>query len=442
MKNDQTYLFLLFALLASCSGQKADAPDESKSNQPNIVLLISDDQSWTDYGFMGHPTIETPYLDQLAEESLTFTYGYAAAPLCSPSLASIITGLYPHQHGVLGNDPIFASEEERYSAAWRSDRLEHYQKYLTSFEQINTLADLLGKEGYTSLQTGKWWLGNYASGGFDQGMTHGDPARGGRHGDDGLDIGREGLQEIYSFMDSARSAEKPFFVWYAPFLPHAPHTPPDSLLQKYRVKAPTEAVARYWAMCEWFDITCGQLVNYVDNKGMKENTLFVYVTDNGWIQDPDKPNRYAPRSKREPYEMGIRTPMMFRWAGTIEPEMDSTHPVSAIDIATTVLAINEIEPTDYMQGINVLDKEALNTREVIFAENFAHDFTTIDSSLYHRIAIDLPYKLILPDANNQPEDEIELFNIVEDPHEMQNLAKGNLEKVAELTGKIEVWWQD
>ncbi len=435
MKYHTIILPVLLLIFNACSDKSQEA------TSPNIVLIISDDQSWTDYSFMGHESIETPRIDQLAAEGLIFTYGYAAAPLCSPSLASIITGLYPHQHMVLGNDPVFETERPRYREEWLAERRKLYNQTENYFEALSTIPDLLKAKNYLSLQTGKWWLGNYSSGGFDQGMTHGDPARDGRHGDEGLTIGREGLEVVYDFMDSAQSVDQPFFIWYAPFLPHAPHTPPDSLLEKYQLRAPTEAVARYWAMCEWFDITCGQLMDYVDEKGWGKNTLFVYVTDNGWIQDPENPNRYAPRSKREPYEMGIRTPMMFRWTGTIEPEMNATHAVSAIDIATTILAANDLQPAEGMQGINVLDRAALEERDLIFAENYAHDFSSIDSSLYHRIAIDLPYKLIWPDPVNQPEDEVELFNLMEDAHETNNLADKNPEKVEELKGKIESWWK-
>ncbi len=405
---------------------------------PNIVLIISDDQNWTDYGFMGHEHIETPRLDQLASEGVTFTYGYSTAPLCSPSLASIITGLYPSQHGILGNDPVFTSAHKNYSSDWLVERMEEYQKYLSDFTQLSTIADLLKSEGYTSLQVGKWWLGNYRNGGFDQGMTHGDPTRGGRHGDEGLAIGRKGMNEVYSFMDSAQAQNSPFFVWYAPFLPHAPHNPPDSLREKYLKVAPTKAVANYWAMCEWFDVTCGQLMDYVDRLGLSENTLFVYVTDNGWIQDPERPNKYAPRSKRAPYEGGIRTPIMFRWLETIEPEMNTSVAVSSIDIATTILAACGIEAPGQMPGINLLNTDELRSRDVIFAENYAHDFSTIDSSLLHRIAINLPYKLIIPNQANQ---QVELFNLKDDPYENENLAATRPEIVNELREKIESWWK-
>jgi len=429
----------LVLVLASCSQEEKIKSGEQESKKPNIVLMISDDQSWTDYSFMGHEHIQTPRIDKLAAEGVTFTRGYTTAPLCSPALASIATGLYPYQHGILGNDPVFEAKNQRYSKDWRVERMEHYQPLIEKFRNINTIEDKLGEIGYQSLQVGKWWLGNYANGGFDKGMTHGDPTRGGRHGDEGLKIGREGLDVVYNFIDSSMTADQPFYVWYAPFLPHAPHRPPDSLRQKYLPLAPTEAVANYWAMCEWFDITCGQIVDYVDRKGLSEETLFIYVTDNGWIQDPDRPNRYAPRSKREPYEMGIRTPIIFNWKGKIDPLLDTARAVSAIDIATTIYGICGIESPKELQGINVLDKQRLNERDLIFAETYAHDFSNIDASLFYQIAIDLPHKLILPDSGNVQNADIELFNIVSDPFETGNLADQEPELKNDLLNKIDSW---
>ena len=421
--------------MLSCNRQETKTP-------PNIILLISDDQSWPHYSFLGHDHIQTPRIDQLAAEGLTITHGYTTAPLCRPALASMATGLYPHQHGVYGNDPVFEpGENQAYGAEWMIQRAEVNEPFVAGIEQITTLADLLGEAGYVSLQTGKWWEGNYSRGGFSQGMTHGDPSRGGRHGDEGLKIGREGLEVIYDFIDEAQESESPFFVWYAPFLPHAPHTPPDSLRDKYLPLAPTPAVANYWAMCEWFDITCGQLMDYIDEQGMSENTLFVYVTDNGWIQDPDRPNRYAPRSKREPYDMGIRTPIIYRWKGAIEPELDESSLASSIDIATTVLAACDLKPTPEMQGINMLDEAARKERDAIFAETSAHDFSTLDSSLYYRIVVTKPWKLILPDPMGQPGKVAELYNLEKDPYEWDNLAEMHPEIVARLTGQIENWWE-
>ena len=89
-------LFLVFLIYTSVFG---DIPQE----RPNIVFILGDDQHWSDYGFMGSKDVHTPYLDNLAGQSLTFKRGYVAAPICRPSLASMVTGLFPHQHGITGN---------------------------------------------------------------------------------------------------------------------------------------------------------------------------------------------------------------------------------------------------------------------------------------------------------------------------------------------------
>src|SRR3954464_13739098 len=90
--------FLGFTVLAV-------AAEPAPSRPPNVVLIISDDHGWTDYGFMGHPEVKTPNLDRLAAQSLLFPRGYVPASLCCPSLASIVTGRYPHQHKIVSNDP-------------------------------------------------------------------------------------------------------------------------------------------------------------------------------------------------------------------------------------------------------------------------------------------------------------------------------------------------
>lgn len=426
-------LLLSFTLFLSCSV-------EQENEKPNIILLISDDQSWPDYSFMGHEAIETPRIDQLAEEGLCITRSYTTAPLCRPALASMATGLYVRQHGIIGNDPVFEPGAKKLSRDdWMKKRAEFNKTVVQQMEEARTIADILGDAGYVSLQTGKWWEGHYSIGGFSQGMTHGDPDRGGRHGDVGLEIGRKGMDIITDFIDDAVAMDNPFYLWYAPFMPHAPHTPPDSLRDKYLPLAPSEAVANYWAMCEWFDITIGQIVDYVEEKGLSENTLFVYVTDNGWIQDPDRPNRYAPRSKREPYDMGIRTPIFYRWKGKVEPEMDETSLSSSVDIATTVLAACGLEPDSRMQGINVLDKTARQGRDHIFAETYMHDFSTMDSSLRYRIVISKPWKLILPDPHGQPGKVPELYNLDKDPFEWENRAEEHPDIVQDLEKQLTEW---
>jgi arylsulfatase A-like enzyme len=296
LMNRRKELILTLAVTL-CAGSIAGAAD-----RPNIVLILSDDQSWTDYGFMGHPEIQTPNLDALAARSLVFDRGYVASPLCRPSLASIVTGLYPFQHGVTGND-----------VDGRNDRAVLDVPVRENFHRHPSLIKSLTAQGYLAHQSGKWWEGSFADGGFTHGITHGDPKRGGRHGDAGLKIGREGMNPVTEFIDLAVVQKKPFFVWYAPFLPHTPHNPPQRLLDKYEGSGSAKDVAKYYAMCEWFDETCGELLDHLDEKGLTDNTIVLYICDNGWAaasSNADDPNQklwkgFAQRSKGSPYENGI-----------------------------------------------------------------------------------------------------------------------------------------
>ena len=439
-----TAWFIAFSVLLSLNCQQnAAKTSETPEKPPNVLLIISDDQAWNDYGFMGHPQVETPRIDQLASESLTFTHAYVAAPLCRPSLASMISGLYPHQHGITGNDPAFEFDSPRYQEKWREKRIPLNNELVQNFHKNELLTEILAEAGYQSLQTGKWWEGSWKSGNFSKGMTHGDPAKGGRHGDEGLKIGREGLQIIYDFIDTAQKANQPFFVWYAPFLPHAPHTPPKELEEKYLALAPTSAIARYWAMCEWFDQTCGDLLDFLENRDLDEETVVVYVCDNGWIQEPDKPNRYAPRSKRTPYEGGIRTPIMFKWPGKIAPLIDSTTLASSIDIVPTVLKACDLESSNALPGIDLSDESQRSQRKYIFSEAYDHDIANIKvptQSLQYRIALNYPWKLIVPNTNMVPDASVELFNLARDPHELENLAEKQAERVSQMRQELDGWW--
>ncbi|MFC4095231.1 sulfatase family protein [Euzebyella saccharophila] len=432
---------LVLVCLISCKEQPDKTSDKKAQIQyPNIVFILSDDQAWTDYGFMGHEHIETPNIDKLARESRTFTRGYVPTSLCSPSLASIITGVYPRNHMVLANDRVLPGDEKNGKPAWtQSWRAKNYEPVIENFKKLNTLPDFLKEKGYLSFQTGKWWIGNYENGGFDYGMTHGNPNKGGRHGDYGLEIGRKGMDTLYSYIDLALEKKKPFFMWYAPFLPHAPHNPPEALLQKYLPKAPSEYVAKYWAMCEWFDQTCGDLINYIDEKGETENTIFVYVCDNGWVQNENN-STYDPVSKRSPYDLGMRTPIMYKWKGKITPEIDAQNLVSSLDMVPTVLDLIGLERPDDLDGINVLNEAEQNKREAVYGEIYEHDFNTVEESLNYRIVMTNPYKLILPNPENKPNEKVQLFNIYEDPLEENNLAPNNKEVVSELQQILEETW--
>jgi arylsulfatase A-like enzyme len=435
---------LILALAATlCSGSFSFAADK-----PNIVLIISDDQAWTDYGFMGHPEIQTPNLDALAGRSLVFDRGYVASPLCRPSLASMTTGLFPFDHGITGND-----------VDGRNNRAVLDLPLREQFHRNPSLIRMLTENGYLAHQSGKWWEGSFTDGGFTHGMTHGDPKRGGRHGDAGLKIGREGMNPVTEFIDMAVEQEKPFFVWCAPFLPHTPHNPPERLLAKYAIDGRAQDVARYYAMCEWFDETCGQLLDHLDEKGIADNTMVLYICDNGWVAastNADDPNQklwkgFAQRSKGSPYENGIRTPIMVSWPSHVKPERsrDLAH---AIDLFPTIsAAIGVVAPAN-LPGINLLDAGARKGRVQLFGVTHSIHNMTVgdpDDTQQYLWCVENEWKLLLRYPGNDTtryrnvhvwdEAPARLFNLKNDPHEKHDLAAKHPELVQRLTQAIKNW---
>jgi uncharacterized sulfatase len=438
---------LAFALVFSVTATVTAFSKE----QPNIVLILSDDQSWTDYSFMGHEHIATPHLDKLAERSAVFRRGYVPTALCRPSLMTLATGLYTHEHMITGNDPSpLLTEGKKEGPKYNALR----EKLISNVDRVPTIARMLGSKGYLSHQSGKWWEGSFQRGGFTHGMTRGFPRQGGRHGDDGLKIGREGMKPVFDFIDHSIAEEKPFYVWYAPFLPHTPHNPPEALFEKYRGKVDSDHVARYYAMCEWFDQTCGQLIDYVDQKGLTENTLFVYVCDNGWIQSKEK-RGYAPRSKQSANEGGTRQPIMYSWPGVIPPGDRGNQLASSIDIVPTMLASAGADIPENLPGLNLLpilkSGEATPRKEVL-GEGFAHDIADVNNpqaSLLYRWIVKDEWKLLLTydgevnryaSSHPRTEKRPQLYNLLEDPHENKNLASENPEVVGNLAGEISKWW--
>ena len=442
----------LAAAWLSCGTGPSQAPP------PNVVLIISDDHGWTDYGFMGHDAVQTPALDRLASESMVYTRGYLPSPLCRPSLATIATGLYPHQHGITGNDPPGKWPEGARNPETRAAMEE-------VFAQNANVMELLARSGYVSHQSGKWWEGNPLNHGFAAAMTHGDVTRRGRHGDEGLVIGREGLDPIFDFISGRdqlaqgdSSEVPPFLLWYAPFLPHTPHNPPERLLAKYEDPGRAESVAKYFAMVEWLDETVGELCDYLDENELSDNTLIIYLADNGWISAEDSNEQPKMRAKMSPFDMGVRTPVMVRWPGKVIPGRDDTTLVSSVDVVPTVLAAAGVEAPENLPGVSLLDDVALSERDRVFGATFAHTAVDIAEPVanlkYRSVVREDGWKLIHPYLANRDVTlmirgtiadwmrfEPELYNLAEDPFETADLAEERPELVEALHTSLQEWWE-
>ena len=446
MKLQRLLICLTCCAVATLQAAQPSATTEAPAGRPNIVLILSDDQAWGDYGFMGHADVQTPHLDRLADSGLRFDRGYVAAPICRPSLASMATGQYSFVHGVTGNDIV--------SKVYDDARKELEKPLQAKFHQLPSVIKLLTSNGYLAHQSGKWWEGSWQDGGFTHGMTEGE-----RHGDKGLVIGREGLDPISEFIDEAVAGEKPFMLWYAPFLPHTPHNPPQALLEKYQGQGHALDVAKYYAMIDWFDQTCGELFETIESKGLSDNTVYLYICDNGWgaaSTTLDWPRdqafwEYAMRSKASPYENGTRTPILVSWPGVIEPQQMEGF-AHSIDLFPTIAALAGLQAPDGLPGINLLDTAAVAARDTVFGSLHASHNMSLsdpDSTLQYLWCIQGDWKLLLrcdgEDTTHYRKlhewdtAPYRLFNLSEDPGEKNDLAVAHPEIVARLRAEIAAW---
>ena len=467
---DLSKIIIVAVACAFCLSAVANA------EPPNIVVIISDDQFADDFGFMGNPYVQTPHLDQLAAKSARFVNGSVPSSVCSPSLATLLTGLYPHQHGIHYNHPPPGN------AAFNkmSSRAEYEKLRSRGFQliqQVDTLPRLLRDElNYRSFQTGKFWEGHYSNAGFTDGMTLFQPVPGQNYGgnrtlargvlaahgngDWGLKIGRETMQPIVDFLD--KDSGTPFFIWYAPFLPHQPHDAPQQFFELYENQPdiPRHRVP-YYASISQFDETVGQLVQMIEERQLMQSTLFVFVIDNGW-QASEQPERTRPvefahtkESKRSPFESGLRTPILFCWQSVIPPATYS-EPVSSIDIVPTILdAVGKRSLAGEMAGMSLLSvaqgQGKLDPDRPIFGEIYPGDATLLghpERDIAYRWMKLRNVKLIVPhqhDGNipwngylNRPG----FFDLEADPNEQRNLIDEPqyAAQVRNLRTMLDGWW--
>lgn len=453
----------LSLLLVALSGHSAD--------RPNIVYLISDDQTWSDYGFMGNESVATPNLDRLAARSARFPNGYLVSSVCRPSLVTLMTGFYPHQHLVhFNHGPPGNAGFNRIATA--EEYVEARSAEFELIRRVPTLPRLLAEAGYRCLQTGKFWEGHWRNGGFTEGMTTftGPPASqtygGGRilpngeivahgNGDHGLAIGRETMEPIETFIRDCESSQTPWLVWYAPILPHQPHDSPERFHEIARRRPGVEPhELPYYAAIAQFDETVGRLVEFVEAKSDPRNTIFVFVADNGWSPSK-KPEKARPAefahtttSKRAPFDEGVRSPILVRWDGKIPP---ATHPelVSGIDIVPTLLKAAGLPETAWSALPGVDLSGDLDPDRAVFGEIYPGDASVLghpERDVAYLWVRKGNHKLIVPFGDSPWGGYLDgeaLFDVVEDPGERRNrIGEAGMAGVAEdLRARLEAWWE-
>ncbi|MGC9356113.1 MAG: sulfatase family protein, partial [Mariniphaga sp.] len=330
MKFVKPILFSLLVLAVfSCTNST-----EEKTTQPNFIVFIADDAAWNDCGPYGNNKIKTPNINKLAEEGLVFDNAFLTTSSCSPSRCSILTGRYPHSTG--------APELHQPLPA----------------DQV-LFAGELQKAGYFTAVAGKYHIGPEREE-FDS-IYGGSPS---------------GCENWVRALKN-RPKDKPFFLWLAALDPHRayqpnsipePHNPEDVIVPPFLPDndSTRKDLALYYDEISRMDSFIGDVMEELKNQGEDENTLVIYMTDNG---------RPFPRCKTRLYDSGIKTPFIVRWPAKIETGRTDAM-VSSIDIAPTFCELAGAGISETFQGFSyapVLEERSTKTREYIAAEHNWHD---------------------------------------------------------------------
>lgn len=451
------------------------AQGETSAQSPNVLYILGDDQSWTDFGFMGNERVYTPNLDALAEESAFFVNGYVPTSVCRPSLATLLTGLYPHQHGIhFNHGPPGNSGYNRMKS--KEEYVETREKEFELIKKAGTLPRLLAKSGYRSLQTGKFWEGHWRNAGFTEGMTtfsapplnqtfggvrrlaNGERVAHG-NGDVGLQIGRVTMEPIYSFIEDCEKEKAPWFVWYAPYLPHLPHDAPKKFydLAKSRPGVAPHEVP-YFASIAQFDHTVGELMKFLEKQKLIKNTIIVFASDNGWSPGKQRRGRdynQIKNSKRSPFDLGLRTPILLRWDSNMKPGRYSEL-ISTIDLMPTILSTTNSPYVSNLPGTNLLQlakrSSIISETRPIFGEIYPGDATSLghpERDIAYRWIRSGDWKLIVPHSQKPSQipwggylKSAVLYNLRDDPFERKNLATDpdQQTRVQSLRKILDEWW--
>ena len=438
------------------------------SRPPNIVYILADDLGWADLGCYASDLHETPNIDKLSGDGIRFTEAYAM-PVCSPTRAALMTGKHAARVHVTiwAEGSLDGPKNRKLLQANSLHDLPHTEK---------TLATYLQKAGYLTALIGKWHLGDAnhfpETHGFDVniGGTHWGapqsfwwPYRGsGRFGNEiryvpHLEFGKPGEYLTDRLTDEAlkvidKADEKPFFLYLAH---HAPHTPIEAKLEdvKYfesRLKAEMRHQNPvYAAMIKSLDESVGRVLDRLKERGLYENTIVVFTSDNGgFIGIDNRAGQTTPVTNNAPlrsgkgscYEGGIRVPLVMRWPGVTTTRSVCHEPAIVMDLFTTLLnaAGVEIPDASLLDGLNLkplLENPAAKLdRDALFF-HYPHYYATTTPVSAVRSG---DWKLLEYYEDNH----IELYNLKEDISEATDLSAQQPNMAAQLRKKLHQWRAD
>ena len=449
-------LFFLIPFLLVSVGHGMERP-------PNIVLLIGDDHGFPYFGFLGDENVVTPSMDTLGEGGLVFTEAHVTTPYCRPSLRAMITGLHPITYVQKKNRIVEANREadpgfEGLSA--REQRMWNAVETTNAMRQFDTLPKWLREKGYVSWQGGKWWEGGYSNGHFDEGMTGDwDMSKFGTDyffhimmGSEGTELGRTTMEPLFDFIE--RQQDQPMFIWYGAMLPHTPFDAPYRFRKFYEHKDLSESAKQYYSNITWWDDGIGQLMNFMEERGLMENTLFIYLTDNGWEQEPDveywypgvspfTDSAYATggfQGKGGNYDSSYRTPLIFYWKGKIHGTMNQSSLVSSLDLVPTLLDLVGIPVPDHLPGkslLPLLEGGTIEEREALigYTDNQRSEESVMGEIGEHYYVRTQRWHFMYSALT----EEMKLYDVTVDYHARNNLIEAYGHLVPGFLDRIEKW---
>jgi len=441
---------------------------ESSKKKPNIVLCMADDQGWGDMAYNGHPVLKTPNFDAMAASALRFDRFYAAAPVCSPTRGSVMTGRHPNRFGCF---------------SWGN----------TLRPQEITIAETLKDAGYITGHFGKWHLGsvcrlspvNPGKSGFDEWFSapnffDNDPilSREGTavqtHGESSIVTVDAALEFIRKHADS----DKPFLavVWFG-----SPHSPHEAIEQDAKLyDGQPENLRHFYGEITGMDRAFGKLRKEIQTLGIRDNTILWYCSDNGGL--PKVGSTGGRGNKAQIYEGGLRVPAILEWPAEIKAPRITDVPCNTSDIYPTLVEITgacpkKQLPLDGISLVPLIDAKIKSRPEPmgfwhfpeggvatpskkLMAELFelqstgadvtdpvrlrfeASDITKQypeDSFPGHAAWLDWPWKLHRIQNKEKNQVKFELYNLAEDPMEKTDLADKYPDRFENMKPQLKKW---
>lgn len=450
-------LTLVFWVGLLLSSQAVAATSEETPSKPNIVFLLADDLGWTGLRCFGSDFYDTPNLDRLAMSGTKFTNAYAACTVCSPTRASIMTGMYPARLHLTD----FISGQNRPFAKLK---IPDWNKGLN--HSYTTIAEALQNAGYVTAQVGKWHLNHAGRPPKEYGpKSHGfqfefqKPAgtreyslRKGtnKNGESGSDYLTDYLtDQACGFIDESK--QTPFFLYFAYHTPHTPIQGRSDLVAAFRNRVRPEAIHKnpdYAAMVKSLDQSVGRILERLERHGIADNTIVFFTSDNGGLtqrygkHDGFTENLPLRRGKGSAYEGGVRVPTIIRWPGTTRAGSVCDEPIMTIDYYPTLLEVAGIKGDENhnrsVDGISLVPLLG-NPKSSIERDLFWH-------YPHYHAGGDGPYSAIRSREWRLIEfhetGNLALYNLAEDLGEQANLATQEADIVRALLTRLHKWRND